>query len=90
MSTGEGALPFYLKAIRAAPDQFAPPHHYLAHAYENAGRIDSRSGAEPGLPRVAPDVRMPITCTDTDSGGPDARWKPSDNSSGLPSSKRPV
>jgi Tfp pilus assembly protein PilF len=39
MSSGAGAVPFFLRAVRAAPDQFAP-HHYLAHTYENTGRIE--------------------------------------------------
>jgi hypothetical protein len=33
------SVPFYQRAMRAAPDQFAA-RHYLVHAYENAGRID--------------------------------------------------
>jgi tetratricopeptide (TPR) repeat protein len=55
MSTGEGAVPFYVKAIRAAPDQFAP-HHYLAHAYEDAGRIDLALEQSQVYLRLAPDV----------------------------------
>lgn len=39
MSSGPGAVAFYQRAIRVAPDQFAA-RHYLVHAYENAGRLE--------------------------------------------------
>jgi Tfp pilus assembly protein PilF len=55
MSAGGGAVPFYVRAIRAAPDQFAP-HHYLAHAYENAGHIDLALEQSRVYLRLAPDV----------------------------------
>jgi tetratricopeptide (TPR) repeat protein len=33
-----GSIPYYQRALKASPAHFAP-HHYLTHAYENAGRM---------------------------------------------------
>jgi tetratricopeptide (TPR) repeat protein len=55
MSGGGGAVPFYMRANRAAPDQFAP-HHYLAHAYENTGLIDLALEQSRAYVRLAPGV----------------------------------
>jgi len=32
------SIPYYERALKAAPNHFGP-HHFLAHAYENAGRM---------------------------------------------------
>src|SRR5216684_2273254 len=55
MSAGEAAVPFYARALKAAPDYFAP-HHYLAHAYENMGRIDLALEQSRVYLRLAPGV----------------------------------
>jgi tetratricopeptide (TPR) repeat protein len=55
MSSGPGAVAFYQRAIRAAPDQFAA-RHYLIHAYENAGREDLALAAGEAYVRMAPAV----------------------------------
>lgn len=34
------SIPFYQKALALAPDH-AAAHHYLSHAYENSGRLDT-------------------------------------------------
>jgi tetratricopeptide (TPR) repeat protein len=39
MGAGEGSLTFYERALAEQPHYFAA-HHYLTHAYENAGRMD--------------------------------------------------
>jgi tetratricopeptide (TPR) repeat protein len=39
MGVGEASLPFYERALAEQPHYFAV-HHYLTHAYENAGRMD--------------------------------------------------
>jgi tetratricopeptide (TPR) repeat protein len=33
-----GSIPYYERALKASPAYFAP-HHFLAHAYENSGRM---------------------------------------------------
>jgi Tfp pilus assembly protein PilF len=33
-----GSIPYYERAVKAAPTHFGP-HHFLAHAYENSGRM---------------------------------------------------
>jgi len=55
MSAGEAAVRFYARALKAAPDYFAP-HHYLAHAYENMGRIDLALEQSRVYLRLAPGV----------------------------------
>ncbi len=40
MGVGEGSLTFYERALAEQPHYFAV-HHYLTHAYENLGRMDS-------------------------------------------------
>jgi tetratricopeptide (TPR) repeat protein len=39
MAAGRGAIAFYERALKQAPDYFAI-HHYLTHAYENINRPD--------------------------------------------------
>jgi len=41
------SLPYYARALKAAPTHFGP-HHFMAHAYENAGRM-KEAEAEAGL-----------------------------------------
>ncbi len=55
MSSGEGAVPFYARAQRAAPNAFAP-RHFLAHAYENAGRVDLALQESQAYAKMAPAV----------------------------------
>ena len=52
---GLGGVPFYERAMRAAPDQFAA-RHYLVHAYENAGRIDQALAEAAVYVKMAPAV----------------------------------
>lgn len=49
------AIPFYRKALELAPGQFAA-HHYLAHAFENAGRTDDALRHGTAYAKLAPDV----------------------------------
>src|SRR4029453_17612562 len=49
------SIRFYEKALTLATGHFAP-HHYLAHAYENAGRIDDALAAGALYARMAPNV----------------------------------
>jgi tetratricopeptide (TPR) repeat protein len=50
-----GGVPFYQRAMRVAPDQFAA-RHYLVHAYENAGRIDLALAEAEAYVKMAPAV----------------------------------
>jgi tetratricopeptide (TPR) repeat protein len=54
-ASGAGAVGFYQRALRAAPEQFAA-HHYLVHAYESAGRIDLALAESEAYVRLAPAV----------------------------------
>jgi tetratricopeptide (TPR) repeat protein len=50
-----GGVPFYQRAMRAAPHQFAA-RHYLVHAFENAGRIDLALTEAEAYVKMAPAV----------------------------------
>ena len=54
-SSGPTAIPFYQKALDIAPDHFAA-HHYLAHAFENAGRTAAALERGAAYARLAPEV----------------------------------
>jgi tetratricopeptide (TPR) repeat protein len=52
------SVPFYQKALATttlAPAHFAA-HHYLAHAYENTGRIDESLAESATYARMAPEI----------------------------------
>ncbi len=49
------SVPFYTKALAAAPDHFAP-HHFLAHAYENTGQTQAALTEAAAYARMAPNV----------------------------------
>jgi tetratricopeptide (TPR) repeat protein len=49
------AIPFYEKALALAPRQFAA-HHYLTHAFENAGRTAEALKHGTVYAKLAPDV----------------------------------
>jgi tetratricopeptide (TPR) repeat protein len=55
MSAGAGSIPDYERALALGPDYFAP-HHYLAHALENAGRMDAALAHAAEYARLAPRV----------------------------------
>jgi tetratricopeptide (TPR) repeat protein len=50
-----GSIPYYERALAVAGDSFAA-HHYLAHACENAGRIEDALGHGAAYARLAPAV----------------------------------
>jgi tetratricopeptide (TPR) repeat protein len=50
-----GAVPFYQKALALAPGHFAA-HHFLAHAYENMGRLGEAMTEGSVYARMAPAV----------------------------------
>jgi tetratricopeptide (TPR) repeat protein len=52
------SIPFFERALKIAPDHFGP-HHFLAHAYENSGRMKEAAdhaaayaGQAPGVPHA--------------------------------------
>jgi tetratricopeptide (TPR) repeat protein len=49
------AIPFYEKALAAGPELFAP-RHYLAHAFENAGRTSEALAHGAAYAKLAPEV----------------------------------
>lgn len=49
------SVPFYARALALAPDD-AAAHHYLTHAYENAGRIDDALRHGAAYARAAPNI----------------------------------
>ena len=51
----ETSISYFMRALSAAPDHFAA-HHYLAHAYENMGRIDTALPRAEAYARLAPNV----------------------------------
>jgi tetratricopeptide (TPR) repeat protein len=56
---GQGAtlssIPYFDKALAVAPNHFAA-HHYLAHAFENANRIDGALTQASAYAALAPDI----------------------------------
>jgi Tfp pilus assembly protein PilF len=48
-------IPYYSKALEISPDNFAA-HHYLAHCYENAGRIAEAIPHAEAYARLAPAI----------------------------------
>ena len=50
-----GSIRFYERALALAPAHFAA-HHYLTHAYENAGRSDESLAESAAYARMAPSV----------------------------------
>ena len=55
MEAGSASLAFYERALPLAPDYFAT-HHYLAHAYENVGRMDRALEHAAAFARLAPAI----------------------------------
>ena len=55
MGVGEGSLSFYERALAEQPHYFAV-HHFLTHAYENAGRADLALTHAEQYVRLAPAV----------------------------------
>jgi Tfp pilus assembly protein PilF len=49
------AIPYYHKVLEASPDNFAA-HHYLAHCYENSGRIPAALEHARSYARLAPAI----------------------------------
>jgi len=49
------ALPYYNKVLESSPDNFAA-HHYLAHCYENSGRISEALEHARSYARLAPAI----------------------------------
>jgi tetratricopeptide (TPR) repeat protein len=50
-----GSIPYYQRALAASPTHFAP-HHYLTHAYENAGRMNEAADQAATYAKQAPSV----------------------------------
>jgi tetratricopeptide (TPR) repeat protein len=55
MAAGRGAIAFYDRALKQAPDYFAT-HHYLTHAYENINRPDRALVHAATFARLAPAI----------------------------------
>ena len=54
-SSTTGAIPFYQRALAAGPEHFGA-HHYLAHAFENAGRTSEALEHGAAYARLAPAI----------------------------------
>jgi tetratricopeptide (TPR) repeat protein len=53
--SGTTSIPFYRQALKLAPNDFAP-HHLLAHAFENTGKIDEALKHATEYARLAPNT----------------------------------